>query len=95
VAVLVGPTARLRSPSPSGNIRVKYKQAVLSVAWAVLHPLVFIAIFTLTIGRIEGVSSEGVPYAAVTLSALDRASGAAVSAPTMVEGDVGLDCKKR
>jgi homopolymeric O-antigen transport system permease protein len=52
------------------NIRVKYKQAVLGIAWAVLQPLIFMAIFTLTIGRIAGVRSEGVPYAVFTLSAL-------------------------
>jgi lipopolysaccharide transport system permease protein len=52
------------------NIRVKYKQAVLGIAWAVLQPLVFMAIFALTIGRIASVPSEGVPYAAFTLSAL-------------------------
>jgi lipopolysaccharide transport system permease protein len=52
------------------NIRVKYKQAVLGVAWAVLQPLIFMAVFALTIGRIAGVPSEGVPYAAFTLSAL-------------------------
>jgi hypothetical protein len=52
------------------NIRVKYKQAVLGLAWAVIQPLVFMAIFTLTIGRIEGFPSEGMPYAAFTLSAL-------------------------
>ena len=53
------------------NIRVKYKQAVLGIAWAVLQPLVFMAIFALTIGRIAGVSTEDdVPHAAFTLSAL-------------------------
>jgi homopolymeric O-antigen transport system permease protein len=52
------------------NIRVKYKQAVLGIAWAVLQPLVFMAIFALTIGRIVSVPSEDVPYAAFTLSAL-------------------------
>ena len=52
------------------NIRVKYKQAVLGIAWAVLQPLIFMAVFTLTIGRIAGVPSEEVPYAAFTLSAL-------------------------
>ena len=52
------------------NIRVKYKQAALGIAWAVIQPLVFMAIFTLTIGRLAGVSAGGVDYAAFTLSAL-------------------------
>ncbi len=52
------------------NIRVKYKQAVLGITWAVIQPLVFMAIFTLTIGRLSGVSAGGTNYAAFTLSAL-------------------------
>src|SRR5262245_5682317 len=52
------------------NIRVKYKQAALGIAWAVIQPLVFMIIFTLTIGRLGGVSGGGVDYAAFTLSAL-------------------------
>jgi homopolymeric O-antigen transport system permease protein len=52
------------------NIRIKYKQAALGIAWAVIQPLVFMAIFTLTIGRFAGVSAGGVDYAAFTLSAL-------------------------
>jgi homopolymeric O-antigen transport system permease protein len=52
------------------NIRIKYKQAALGIAWAVIQPLVFMAIFTLTIGRLAGVSAGGVDYAAFTLSAL-------------------------
>jgi hypothetical protein len=34
------------------DIRIKYKQAALGIAWAVIKPLVFMAIFTLTIGRL-------------------------------------------
>jgi lipopolysaccharide transport system permease protein len=52
------------------NIRIKYKQAALGIAWAVIQPLVFMIIFTLTIGRLAGVSAGGVDYAAFTLSAL-------------------------
>jgi len=52
------------------NIRVRYKQAALGIAWAVIQPVVFMVIFTLTIGRLAGVSGAGVDYAAFTLSAL-------------------------
>jgi lipopolysaccharide transport system permease protein len=52
------------------DIRVKYKQTVLGVAWAVIQPLAFMAVFTLTIGRLAGVSTGDVPYAAFSLSAL-------------------------
>ncbi len=44
------------------RIRVRYKQSVLGLAWAVLHPLALMLIFTLVFGRIARVPSEGIPY---------------------------------
>ena len=52
------------------NIRVKYKQTILGVGWAVIQPLTFMLIFTLALGRAVGVSGGGVDYAAFSLSAL-------------------------
>jgi ABC-type polysaccharide/polyol phosphate export permease len=52
------------------DVRVKYKQAAFGVAWVALQPLAFLAIFTLVLGRYAGVSGNGVPYAAATLSCL-------------------------
>jgi lipopolysaccharide transport system permease protein len=52
------------------DIRVKYKQTALGVAWAVIQPIAFMTIFTLTIGRVAVVSEGAVPYAAFSLSAL-------------------------
>src|SRR5947208_1648956 len=52
------------------DYRLKYKQAVLGVAWAVLQPLAFMAIFTVMLGKLAKVPGGGVPYAAFSLSAL-------------------------
>jgi ABC-type polysaccharide/polyol phosphate export permease len=52
------------------DVRVKYKQAVLGFAWAILQPLGFLVIFTLFFGRVARISGGGVPYAAFALSAL-------------------------
>jgi ABC-type polysaccharide/polyol phosphate export permease len=52
------------------DVRVKYKQAVLGIGWAVIQPLAFMTIFTLTIGRLAPVSGGGAPYAAFALAAL-------------------------
>lgn len=52
------------------GVRVKYKQAVLGVLWAVLQPLVFMAVFTLTLGHLAKIPGGGVSYAAFSLSAL-------------------------
>jgi ABC-type polysaccharide/polyol phosphate export permease len=52
------------------DVRLKYKQAVLGIAWAVIQPLLFMAIFTVMLGRLAGVEGGGAPYAAFSLSAL-------------------------
>jgi lipopolysaccharide transport system permease protein len=52
------------------DVRVKYKQAVLGIAWAVLQPLAYMAVFTVALGRLAQVEGGGVPYAAFSLSAL-------------------------
>jgi len=44
------------------DVMVRYKQAVLGVAWAVLQPLVMMGIFTLLFDRIASVPTGDVPY---------------------------------
>ena len=44
------------------DIKVRYKQTALGAAWALLQPLVAMAVFTLFLGRFLGVPSDGVPY---------------------------------
>ena len=51
------------------DLRVKYKQTALGVAWAVLQPVTLMALFTVTLGNFADVSGGGVPYAAFALSA--------------------------
>src|SRR6188474_2251018 len=52
------------------DLKVRYKQTALGVAWAVLQPLVTVAIFTIIFGRLAGLPSEGVPYPVFALAAL-------------------------
>ena len=52
------------------DVMVRYKQAVLGVAWAVIQPLAFMAIFTLLFSRIVGVPTGGIPYPVFALAAL-------------------------
>jgi lipopolysaccharide transport system permease protein len=52
------------------RIRVRYKQSVLGLAWAILQPVSMMLIFTLVFGRIARVPSEGVPYALFALTGL-------------------------
>ena len=52
------------------DVRVKYKQTVLGVVWAILQPLAFMAIFSVAFGRLARVPGGGAPYPAFSLSAL-------------------------
>ncbi|MCH8905383.1 MAG: ABC transporter permease [Bacteroidetes bacterium] len=44
------------------DIKVKYKQTFLGVAWAVLQPLSLMVVFSFFFGRLLNVGSEGMPY---------------------------------
>src|SRR4051794_1946987 len=44
------------------DVKVRYKQALLGAAWAVIQPLALMAIFTLLFSRIANVPTGGVPY---------------------------------
>ena len=44
------------------DIKVRYRQTVLGVAWAILQPLAFMLIFTLVFAKFGKVSSDGTPY---------------------------------
>jgi lipopolysaccharide transport system permease protein len=44
------------------NIKVRYKQTALGVAWAILQPLTGVVIFTIVMRRLAHVPSEGIPY---------------------------------
>ena len=52
------------------RIRVRYKQSVLGLAWAILQPVSMMLIFTLVFGRIARVQSDGVPYALFAFTGL-------------------------
>lgn len=44
------------------EVKVRYKQTVLGVAWAVLQPVLTMVVFSLFFGRLAGLPSDGVPY---------------------------------
>src|SRR5262249_45446131 len=44
------------------EIAVRYKQTLLGVGWALLQPLLTMAVFSLFLGRLAGVPSDGMPY---------------------------------
>lgn len=52
------------------DIKVRYKQAVLGIAWAVLQPLLTTVIFTVIFGTLLKTPSQGIPYPLFSLTAL-------------------------
>lgn len=52
------------------DLKVRYKQTVMGVAWAVIQPLTMIAIFTLIFGRLAKIPSDGYPYPIFVFSGL-------------------------
>jgi lipopolysaccharide transport system permease protein len=52
------------------DIKVRYKQTVLGVAWAVLQPVLAMILFTLVFGHVAKISSSGIPYPIFSYSAL-------------------------
>src|SRR5215472_7587263 len=44
------------------DIKVRYKQTVLGVAWAILQPVVSMMVFTLFFGKLAHIPSDGIPY---------------------------------
>ena len=48
------------------DLRVRYKQAVLGVAWSILTPLALMVVFTVFFQRVAKVDTGGAPYALFT-----------------------------
>jgi len=52
------------------DVKVRYKQASLGVAWVVLVPLMTVGAFTVAFDRLVDVPSDGLPYPVFALSGL-------------------------
>jgi lipopolysaccharide transport system permease protein len=44
------------------DIKVMYAQTIMGFSWAILQPLIQIAIFTIIFGKIAKIPTEGIPY---------------------------------
>jgi lipopolysaccharide transport system permease protein len=52
------------------DLKVRYKQTVIGIGWAVLQPFVTMVIFTIIFGKLVKVPSDGIPYPIFAYSAL-------------------------
>lgn len=70
------------------DIKIKYKQTILGILWALLQPLLMMAIFTLFFSRQLNISSYAIPYPIFVFSGLMLwnvfASGLSLSGNSMV-----------
>ena len=44
------------------DIKVKYKQTIVGVMWAVFQPLAVMVVFSLFFGKFAKMPSDGIPY---------------------------------
>ncbi|MEX2006647.1 MAG: ABC transporter permease [Candidatus Saccharimonadales bacterium] len=80
------------------DIKVRYKQSVLGIGWAILQPLLLAIIFTLFFHRIAGISSgdQDIPYpvfAYLGLMFWNAFSGALNSISNSLVGNAGVITK--
>jgi lipopolysaccharide transport system permease protein len=52
------------------DVKLRYKQTILGVAWVILQPLVTALIFTVVFGNFAKLPSDGVPYMLFTFAGL-------------------------
>lgn len=52
------------------DIKVRYKQTLLGVLWAILQPLLITGVFSIFFGRLGKIPSDGIPYPIFTFCAL-------------------------
>lgn len=52
------------------DVKVRYKQTALGAAWAILQPLFMMVVFSIFLGRLAGVPSDGAPYPIFVFAAL-------------------------
>ena len=52
------------------DVKVRYKQTLLGIAWAIIQPFFTMVVFSLFFGRLAGVPSDGIPYPVFSFAAL-------------------------
>jgi lipopolysaccharide transport system permease protein len=52
------------------DVKIRYKQTVIGAGWAILQPLMTMAVFSLFFGKLARIPSDGLPYPVFYFSAL-------------------------
>lgn len=78
------------------DLKVRYKQTLLGVIWAVLQPLLTMAVFAIIFGRLAHVPSDGEPYPIFVFAGLlpwTYFNQAVISASNSLVGNAALITK--
>lgn len=77
------------------DIKVRYKQTALGVAWAIIQPLMTMVVFSVFFGKLGKLSSDGIPYPIFSFAALvpwtffsnglTQASGSLVASSNLIK----------
>ena len=77
------------------DIKVRYKQTVLGMGWAIIQPLMMMVVFTLVFSMFAKVPSDGLPYPIFAYAALlpwtyfseavSRSSGSVINDANLIE----------
>jgi lipopolysaccharide transport system permease protein len=77
------------------DLKVRYRQTVIGVLWAILQPLLTMVIFSVFFGRLAGVPSDEIPYPIFSYAALvpwtffansmNQAANSLVNNPEMIK----------
>jgi lipopolysaccharide transport system permease protein len=77
------------------DLKVRYKQTALGVAWAVLQPVMTTVVFTIFFGQLANIGSDGLPYPLFSFAGLlawnffaqglTQASGSLVGSSNLVK----------
>jgi len=52
------------------DIKVKYKQTLLGMAWAIIQPVMTMIVFTFVFGKVAKLPTDGIPYPVFSFTAL-------------------------
>jgi lipopolysaccharide transport system permease protein len=52
------------------DLKVRYKQAALGAAWAIIQPVMTMVVFSVVFGRLGKIPSDGIPYPVFAFTAL-------------------------
>jgi lipopolysaccharide transport system permease protein len=78
------------------DVKTRYAQSVLGIGWAVIQPVFSMIVFTIIFGKLAKISSDGVPYAIFSYTALVPwiyFSGAMAGASGSLLGAAGMMTK--